>query len=86
MTLTIGFSKEQAELLAAKAQAQGVTAEEYVRQVLQQEIESARPQARVWEKIAESRKRVPPEDFAAMPKDGASQIDHYLYGAPKRAL
>jgi hypothetical protein len=29
-------------------------------------------------------KDVPPEEFAALPKDGASQVDHYLYGHPKR--
>jgi hypothetical protein len=29
-------------------------------------------------------KDVPPEDFAALPKDGLSQIDHYVYGTPKR--
>jgi hypothetical protein len=27
---------------------------------------------------------VPPEIMAAMPKDGASQHDHYIYGWPKR--
>ena len=29
-------------------------------------------------------KRVPAEDLAQLPKDGASQIDHYVYGVPKR--
>jgi hypothetical protein len=29
-------------------------------------------------------KDVPPGEFAALPKDGASQVDHYLYGHPKR--
>jgi predicted nucleic acid-binding protein len=29
---------------------------------------------------------VPPEEFAALPKDGASQVDHYLYGHPKRLM
>ncbi len=28
-------------------------------------------------------KDVPPEDLVLLPKDGASQIDHYLYGHPK---
>ena len=27
-----------------------------------------------------------PEDFAALPKDGLSQIDHYVYGVPRSAL
>jgi hypothetical protein len=29
-------------------------------------------------------KDVPAEDMALLPKDGASQIDHYIYGWPKR--
>ena len=39
---------------------------------------------RIWEVIADNMKDVPPEDFAALPKDGLSQIDHYVYGVPKR--
>jgi hypothetical protein len=27
---------------------------------------------------------VPAEEFARLPKDGASEVDHYLYGHPKR--
>ena len=38
----------------------------------------------IWEVIADNMKHVPPEDLALLPKDGASQIDHYLYGHPKR--
>ena len=30
-------------------------------------------------------RNVPPEIRATMPKDGASQHDHYIYGTPKRA-
>jgi hypothetical protein len=31
-------------------------------------------------------KDVPPEVMATMPKDGASQHDHYIYGWPKREV
>jgi hypothetical protein len=31
-------------------------------------------------------KDVPPEIMATMPKDGASQHGHYIYGWPKRAV
>jgi hypothetical protein len=31
-------------------------------------------------------KDVPPEISATMPKDGASQHDHYIYGWPKREV
>jgi hypothetical protein len=27
----------------------------------------------------------PPEELAKLPPDGAAEIDHYLYGTPKRA-
>jgi hypothetical protein len=39
---------------------------------------------RIWDVIADNMKDVPREDFAALPKDGLSQIDHYVYGVPKR--
>jgi len=29
-------------------------------------------------------KDVPREAFESLPKDGASQVDHYVYGLPKR--
>ncbi len=30
----------------------------------------------IWEIIVDQMKDVPPEDFAALPRDGASQVDH----------
>jgi hypothetical protein len=36
----------------------------------------------IWEIFADAMKDVPREDLAALPKDGAAQIDHYLYGHP----
>ena len=38
----------------------------------------------IWEVIDELRKSVPPEEFLKLPKDGAEQLDHYIYGSPKR--
>jgi hypothetical protein len=86
MTLTIDLSDEGIKTLAAKAQAQGISAEQYARQVLERDLEAAGPAPRrpIWEVIAENMKAVPPEDFAALPQDGLSQIDHYIYGIPKR--
>ena len=42
---------------------------------------SARP---IWEVIAEIGASVPEEEWAKVPADLASNLDHYLYGAPKR--
>jgi hypothetical protein len=38
----------------------------------------------IWEIIVDQMKDIPSEDMAALPRDGASQIDHYIYGLPKR--
>jgi hypothetical protein len=38
----------------------------------------------IWERIAELAASLPEEAIAGLPTDGASQLDHYLYGAPKR--
>jgi Arc/MetJ-type ribon-helix-helix transcriptional regulator len=37
------------------------------------------------EMVDELRKKVPPEEFSRLPTDGAKQLDHYIYGIPKRA-
>jgi Arc/MetJ-type ribon-helix-helix transcriptional regulator len=38
----------------------------------------------IWEVVDDLRKSIPPDEFAKLPKDGAEQLDHYLYGSPKR--
>ncbi|HWG41666.1 MAG TPA: AbrB/MazE/SpoVT family DNA-binding domain-containing protein [Gemmataceae bacterium] len=38
----------------------------------------------IWERIAALAADAPPEEIAKLPADGAAQIDHYLYGHPKR--
>ena len=37
-----------------------------------------------WEKIAERGRRIPPEELANVPTDGARNLHHYLYGSPKQ--
>lgn len=88
MSLTIDLPAGQQAALVAQARAQGVSAEEYARQLLAHAIETApSPRRRhISEVILEKMTKVPPEIMAAMPKDGASQHDHYLYGLPKRDL
>ena len=96
MTLTIELPDERQEALAAQAQAQGVSAEQYARQLLEHALEvtgspaatgpeeqSSDPRP-IWEVMLDNLKDIPPEAFAKLPKDGASEIDHYLYGHPKR--
>ncbi len=38
----------------------------------------------IWEVVDDLREGIPPEEFAKLPEDGAEQLDHYLYGSPKR--
>jgi hypothetical protein len=38
----------------------------------------------IWEAITAIMKDVPDEVFDRLPTDGASQVDHYIYGLPKR--
>jgi len=85
MTLTIDLPDEQQSALAAKAQANGVSAEEYARRVLAHDLEAgALPRRHISEIIRENMSKVPPEIMERMPKDGASEHDHYIYGWPKR--
>jgi antitoxin component of MazEF toxin-antitoxin module len=37
-----------------------------------------------WERIAALTADAPPEELDKVPTDGAAQLDHYLYGHPKR--
>ena len=75
--------------LKAKALAQGVSAEQYARQVLEEDLQTlesaGKPDHRhISGIIAEIMAEVPPEEFAKLPRDGAREHDHYLYGHPKR--
>jgi hypothetical protein len=43
-----------------------------------------RPRVPIWERIAARAANIPPEELDKPPVDGAAQLDHYLYGVPKR--
>ena len=88
----IELPDEQAAALKAQAHARGLTLGQWIislaghppsAPVVHESCEpaAARP---IWEVIADNMKKVPAEDLALLPKDGASQLDHYLYGHPKR--
>ena len=38
----------------------------------------------IWELLANLGASIPPEEVAKLPTDLARNVDHYLYGAPKR--
>jgi hypothetical protein len=89
-TIKIDLPDDQAAALRAQAASQGLSLEEWLRTLAEQsaaslERQHAKQDSRpIWEVIQENMKDVPAEDLAALPKDGASQIDHYVYGHPKR--
>jgi hypothetical protein len=83
----IELSDEQAAKLQAQAQARGMTILEWIAELTEHAPKpenhpvDERP---IWEVIVENMKDVPAEVMAAMPADGASEHDHYIYGWPKR--
>lgn len=85
MTLTIELPDDLGTALKTQAQTQGVSAEQYARQVLEHDLESSnRPRRHISQTIRENMLDMPPEVRAVLPKDGASEHDHYVYGLPKR--
>jgi hypothetical protein len=79
--------------LLAQAQESGLSLEEFAERVLRREAlrvfgESSTllktSELPIWEVITDIVKDVPDEVFERLPKDGASQVDHYIYGLPKR--
>ena len=90
--MTLNLSDEQATVLQAKAATDGSSLDEWIAKLAQpdhqqpaRDTASQNDQPRhIWDIIVNNMKDVPAEDFTALPKDGLSQIDHYVYGTPKR--
>ena len=40
----------------------------------------------VWETLLQIAAEIPDEESAKLPHDAAEQLDHYLYGSPKRKV
>jgi hypothetical protein len=78
----IELSDEQAAALTAKAAAEGLSLEAWIEKLA--EPAANRPRRHISEIIRENMSRVPAEIMANTPTDGASQLDHYIYGWPKR--
>jgi hypothetical protein len=82
----IELSDEHAAALKAKAEAAGLTLEAWLKHLAGGEPEPAaeHPLQTAADIVLARMRSVPPEIMAAMPKDGASQHDHYIYGWPKK--
>jgi hypothetical protein len=42
------------------------------------------PRKPIWELFEDASREIPDEDLDRLPTDLAAQVDHYLYGTPKR--
>ncbi|MEX2300548.1 MAG: hypothetical protein WD733_06405 [Bryobacterales bacterium] len=83
MTLTIEIPDDEVRTLAGRARQQGMSPEQYAREILSQGLKAGRPR-HISEVIRENMRQVPQEVLDQLPRDGASQHDRYLYGTPKR--
>ncbi len=83
MTL-IELSDEQAAALRAKAAEAGLTLEAWLVKLAGAGPSAEHPLQTAAEIVLARMREVPSELMAAMPKDGASQHDHYVYGWPKK--
>ena len=90
MTLILELTDHKEATLQERARAHGVSAEQFVQQIVDRELDrqeapaTGAPKRRISQRIAEIMADVPAEEFARLPKDGARQVDHYVYGLPKR--
>ena len=92
MTITLPLQPQEEARLLAVARAKGVSADDLLREALNRVLadssalpESPKAAARpIWEVMLDNIEGISPEEFAKLPKDGASEHDHYLYGHPKR--
>ena len=87
VNLTIELPEGKVAAWKAEADAQGLTLESWLQDVADKQLPpaSGEPADRpVWEAILDNMKDVPREDFKQLPRDGASEHDHYLYGHPGR--
>jgi hypothetical protein len=84
----IELSGEQAAALKAKAAAAGLTLEAWLKQLagVAETEPVEHPLQTAAEIVLGRMRKVPPEIMATMPKDGASQHDHYIYHPDFRPL
>ena len=60
-------------------------AENPLSEILIEKIGQLSPsQKTIWDKIAERVAQLPPEVIEQLPTDSSENLDHYLYGAPKK--
>ena len=88
MVIQLELSPEVREGLLAEAQEHGLSLEAVVEQVLREHVQTPSlagpPSEPFWKSFTRRVHALPDSVFDRLPKDGATEHDHYLYGAPKR--
>ena len=92
MTVTLSLEPLEEARLVAAAEAKGISAERLVHDAVEKmlaevplPVDAGKVDRRhIWEVIADMMRDVPLQEFDDLPRDGASEHDHYLYGSPKR--
>ena len=82
--MTARLERAFAEASKLPDQAQDEVASIVLQALQDQQPPPASSHKPIWEVVEELRKSVPPEEFSKLPEDGAEQLDHYIYGTPKR--
>ncbi|MGD0223142.1 MAG: hypothetical protein ABSF71_12460 [Terriglobia bacterium] len=72
------------ELTDEQAAAESLSLEAWLQKLAGEDRPAINPHRHISDVIVENMRDVPPEIMARMPKDGASQHDHYIYGWPKK--
>lgn len=86
----IELTDDQAAALNAKASEEGLTLEAWLnkdawlKKLASEGSPGDRPLQTAAEIVLARMRNVPAEAMAALPTDGASQHDHYIYGSPKK--
>ena len=89
MNVTLSLNAEVERGLTIRAIERGVTLDAYLQEIVAREAGAPFPpvtigRPHIGAAISERMRKVPSEIAATMPRDGASQHDHYIYGLPKR--
>lgn len=74
-----------AEMVVEKMRSLSPEQQRTVLELVEKLAEQAEPRrTTIWETIEDIVNQVPPEAWDEVPSDGSLNVDHYLYGAPKK--
>jgi hypothetical protein len=88
MTVTLDLAPDKEATFRAQAQAAGLTVEQWLLRLADQEAGSNAAKCAEDRPVSELMREIwgdmPADVRAKLPRDGARQIDHYVHGLPKR--